>query len=341
MKICQICKKEYKEKGTKGKGAKYCSIECAHQALMVIKICLQCKKEYRGESKKYCSRKCYTSARTGITRIVKGGKHIKVKIVDFICPICEKVLRLDEKKAIKRIYCSNKCQSKVYSQLCKDRRETKNQRLEIECKTCKKIFVVNTIESDRRIFCSKRCQGMDGLVRATKKTHCIVPCLTCGKDIEVIEEYKDKKRYCSKKCLYNRDITKENRENLSNGQVKRFLKNDFLYKGYHFSVKNNAMMGYRSNDEKICMELFDQMNELDYYTCEKDSVPYLDERGIKRHTLPDFHLYWKSGYEQIIEYKPGWKMQFERELLKLKADEKYCKSKGWKFSVWSEKNIGL
>ena len=51
-------------------------------------------------------------------------------------------------------------------------------------------------------------------------------------------------------------------------------------------------------------------------------------------------MYWNDGSESIIEYKPQWKMQFEREKLKLKADEEFAKSKGWKFEMWSENNIG-
>jgi hypothetical protein len=102
------------------------------------------------------------------------------------------------------------------------------------------------------------------------------------------------------------------------------------------------MMGYRSiNGELLCMQIFEQLPNLDHYECEKDSVPYVDENGQKRRTIPDWHMYWKDGTESVIEYKPHWKLKFARERLKLVADRKYCEEKDMKFEVWSEDDLEL
>ena len=133
---------------------------------------------------------------------------------------------------------------------------------------------------------------------------------------------------------------REVREKISIKRRDQFLKKDFTFKGYFFSQKNNAMIGYRSVEGELrCMEIFEQLPNLDHYTYESDAVPYRDENGQKRFTIPDFHLYWKDGTETVIEYKPHWKLQ--RDDLKIQAMRKYSTENGWDFNVWSEENINI
>jgi hypothetical protein len=137
------------------------------------------------------------------------------------------------------------------------------------------------------------------------------------------------------------NFSKEWRNNMGIATTERYLKGGFKYKGYFFSQKNNSMIGYRSSDEKLLFTILEQLLELDHWQYEKDRISYIDENGQNRYTIPDVHLYWKNGSEQIIECKPEWKMKFERERLKLAAMQKYCDEKGWKFLVWSGVDIPI
>lgn len=87
------------------------------------------------------------------------------------------------------------------------------------------------------------------------------------------------------------------------------------------------------------MVIFERITKIKKWEYEKDRIPYIDENGIQRNTIPDFHLYWTNGSEEIIEYKPRWKMKFKREKIKIKAMQKYTKEKNYKFRVLTETNL--
>ena len=116
-----------------------------------------------------------------------------------------------------------------------------------------------------------------------------------------------------------------------------FTKPHSYKKGKFFSKKNKKEMMYRSFDELCCMKKFETLTKLDIYKYEIDEVPYVDAKKRNRFTIPDFHLYWNDGTEEIIEYKPIWKI--EREKIKLTAMRRYCKERKYKFSIWSQKDI--
>lgn len=136
-------------------------------------------------------------------------------------------------------------------------------------------------------------------------------------------------------------LSKEHKRKIGENTINRYLSGDFNYKGYFYSKKNNIKIGYRSKDELECMKVFDKLTKLKKWEYEKDKIAYIDKKEKLRYTIPDFHLYWNDGSEEIIEYKPEWKLKgdFDNTKLKLEAMRRYAKEKNYKFKVLSENNI--
>lgn len=65
----------------------------------MIKLCLQCKKEFkaRKSNRKYCSKSCY-------------GKTRRIKDIELICCICKESYKVPNHDKGSRKYCSRKCQ---------------------------------------------------------------------------------------------------------------------------------------------------------------------------------------------------------------------------------------
>lgn len=100
---------------------------------------------------------------------------------------------------------------------------------------------------------------------------------------------------------------------------------------------------YRSSYELIAFDIFEQQKDVVRYDYEPFSIPYICVNGLERRTVPDFLVYYKDGTKEIIEVKPFYKI--ERNIgntnEKISATEHFCKEKGMKFSVMSEKQLNL
>ena len=137
--------------------------------------------------------------------------------------------------------------------------------------------------------------------------------------------------------------TEESKRKMSVSQVKRLLSGDFQYKGFFTSKKNKKDIGFRSRYEYGAMLKLEENDYVVKYDYESFSVPYIDEEGLHRNTIPDFLAYYGDGTKEIIEVKPQFKIDknFDNTLLKLEAIKAYAANNGMRFCVWTEEFLDL
>ncbi len=137
---CQQCGEMFELAKSNAKARKYCSQACYTQAQLVPREELTCHTcgnifvRRKGESKGYCSRKCW-SARTGT-----GLRVIAT------CQECKKPFDVLNHKQRKHKYCSMACQAKA----------NEKRHRECTCEVCGNGFNVHAFRKTAR-FCSQEC----------------------------------------------------------------------------------------------------------------------------------------------------------------------------------------
>jgi hypothetical protein len=138
----------------------------------------------------------------------------------------------------------------------------------------------------------------------------------------------------------------------------RFIPNDpSKYKG------NPRNIIYRSMWERHCMRYFDNNVNVLEWASEEVSIPYQSPLDGKVHRYyPDFLVKVKRGPDTqiiVIEVKPekqtkppkqgkrktkGYLYEVKewgKNNAKWHAAKDYCDKRGWEFSVWTERTLGL
>jgi len=89
--------------------------------------------------------------------------------------------------------------------------------------------------------------------------------------------------------------------------------------------------------------MLEMMCDLARYEGEHEKVRYTREDGSRHWTVPDFHLYWKDEMEEIVEYKPTFKIvkNMHNTLAKFIGLDKYTRERGMEFNVITDANINL
>lgn len=125
---------------------------------------------------------------------------------------------------------------------------------------------------------------------------------------------------------------------LDNGGINPGLTNS--KKGYYFSSKSNLKIFHASFPELIAFKKLDaEENVLKYDRC-RFFIEYYCEEKTSRYN-PDIHIIYTDGVQEIIEVKMQWAMSLPKNQAKFVAAREYCRGRGWKFSVWTEKELGL
>lgn len=110
--------------------------------------------------------------------------------------------------------------------------------------------------------------------------------------------------------------------------------------GYFFSKKNNKKVHYRSSYELVAYELLEQMSKVQSYEVEPFSIQY-EWKNSKHRTLPDILVTYTDGEKELIEIKAKWRLEDEREIVKLTAMKHYATQNNLGFSVWMEGRLGI
>jgi len=70
-------------------------------------------------------------------------------------------------------------------------------------------------------------------------------------------------------------------------------------------------------------------------------IEYKNKDGNLRRYRPDILINYIDGSMSLVEIKPQWQMSDNKVKVKIAAGRKYASKKGWRFEVWTEKELGL
>jgi len=258
------------------------------------------------------------------------------------CIICEKEFTA---KVPHTNTCSIKCRKEKQRHLSYNfYLKNKENGIEKKCEVCGIIF---TSERQSARFCSMKCVGK-GKTHPTKKSKLRTKCLFCGNDMKNKRWFAN---YCSISCSnkHNKPSASPNaRSIISRKQTLRWLNGKYdgiefhtYYKrGLHFSPKLNKNIHFRSLMEKEVFEMLDKNADILTYISEPLSIEYfyLNE-DYKRNYIPDLLITYKNGIQKLIEIKPNYLLENDKNKCKFQAAQQYCENKNLIFEVWTEKEL--
>lgn len=100
----------------------------------------------------------------------------------------------------------------------------------------------------------------------------------------------------------------------------------------YYKTKKAGILYYQSSYELKAMTLLDCIDEVVSYTNQNRFI----ENGNERYM--DFLVIWKNGDRSIVEVKPKKMIKECQE--QLKDNKQFANKQGWKFTVWTEKELG-
>jgi hypothetical protein len=111
--------------------------------------------------------------------------------------------------------------------------------------------------------------------------------------------------------------------------------------GYMISLKNNGReFHYRSAFECEFYECLEAIPEVQSYSVEPLSIPYVAPDGQLHHYFPDIFIKFTNGASEVWEIKPSSQTTLPINKAKWIAATKYCEARGWTFIVATEKGLG-
>lgn len=135
-------------------------------------------------------------------------------------------------------------------------------------------------------------------------------------------------------------------------QGKYKVKNPQKYRGDYNDVI------YRSMWERNSFRWCDENPNVKYWSSEEVIIPYFYDVDKKYHRyFVDLKITFTDGTTFLIEIKPAVQteppkyhgkktkryitegMTYVKNMNKWEAAEKYCKQRGWKFQIWTEKEL--
>lgn len=134
---------------------------------------------------------------------------------------------------------------------------------------------------------------------------------------------------------------------MSKSAIKRLIRDGVnsmggkqLDQGYFYSNKGDKEIYHASSYELRAFKLLEKDEKVKVYDTCKFSIRY-EFQGMLPRYLPDIHVTYTNGVEEIIEVKPNHQLMYPINQAKFKAAIPYCQERGWKFSVWTEKELGM
>lgn len=128
--------------------------------------------------------------------------------------------------------------------------------------------------------------------------------------------------------------------NIINGTVNPSWKR--CKRGHFYSVKNNKEIYYSSSYELSAYSILEQLSDVESYSRCGFYIKYFNpiKNGIRRYT-PDIFIAYADGIEETIEIKPAKLVDTPINQAKFAAAIPYCEERGWRFTVWTEKELLL
>lgn len=118
---------------------------------------------------------------------------------------------------------------------------------------------------------------------------------------------------------------------------KRVLKPKFR-SGEFYSKKNEREFHYRSGLECELLEVLELIPSVKKYFVEPFKINYIFE-GKNHSYTPDLSIIYDTNEIEVIEVKPSKETTLEINKAKWTTAEKFCKARGWLFTVITETTI--
>lgn len=138
------------------------------------------------------------------------------------------------------------------------------------------------------------------------------------------------------------------REKRSIGMINFIIQNNGVnpgaitfFHGWFYSNKNKKKISYDSSWELIAFKILELMSQVQSYDRCKYVLSYKSESSLIKNYLPDILVKYVNGIEEIIEIKPLYKLKDFNTKSKFKAGKNYAKQHNLKYSVWTEKHLGI
>lgn len=109
--------------------------------------------------------------------------------------------------------------------------------------------------------------------------------------------------------------------------------------GWYFSEKMQEEFWYDSSYELRAYKLLDQLPTVKSYGRCGFSIKYLHEDDTIHRYIPDIHIVYADGREEIIEIKPTTKLKEDLNIRKFKAGNKKYKDSPIRYVVWTEAKL--
>lgn len=187
-------------------------------------------------------------------------------------------------------------------------------------------------------------------------------CRYCGKSLPFKTMLKGYLNFCNLSCtakwgnkvpskiknvskaLTGKKLSKQHREALSKGAIRRLIKgksNGYynVKKGKYKPNKCQKELTYLSSWELEFMKLCDKDKFVDSIDSLNFSIPYVDYDKLNRNYLADFKVITKTGLTIIVEIKPKRLQYSENNLLKRIAGKKFCYNNSMKYIVLTEEQL--
>lgn len=140
-------------------------------------------------------------------------------------------------------------------------------------------------------------------------------------------------------------ITEEHRRKLSEARIRVIQQkggcdyNSRRYKkGVFYSIKNQKELRYDSSLELCAYQILEQLSKVKSYDRCKFSIDYTFKDSMHKY-LPDIEVVYIDGSKDIIEVKPIYLINDEKNQAKFIAAKEYCDRNNMKYSIWTDKDI--
>lgn len=139
--------------------------------------------------------------------------------------------------------------------------------------------------------------------------------------------------------------SEETKKKLSRLKIQEILdgriptKGGWGIRGQFFSLKNRREIRFDSLLEEKALMLFESLGSITGFDRCQFAIPYQWSDGTEHLYHPDFFVS-SVLIPTVYEVKPSNMFQNDHNPEKFTAAEGYCKSKGWRFAVLTEKELG-
>jgi len=322
QKICSICNNDFE---AKRKDSIYCATKCKKSAEYqrretYQKKCLSCEKQFETKKKdtEYCSSTC---------------SNVMCKTHDDVELFCKECSKNFAAKYIHRhkMFCSRSCASTYNNKImyCNDKVRNKISQ------TKKKQYETGAVVS---AFLGKNLSEQHK--QKISDTRIL-------NKIAVGENNPSYGKVGEKSAIYGIKRSRETKEIMSNIKAQQWLDgkyngvdfNKFYKNGFMYSNKCKKEIWYRSGFEKQIFEKLENDENIVTYRVEPFIIKYYyTSQKQNRNYIPDVLCFYKNGDLKLIELKPDYQLEEQKNIDKFSSAQKYCDEKGMTFEVWTEKS---